>query len=96
MAFAYTGMLGVFLTAMLTRRGNNTSVLLALLVGVIVTALMQDSVFHRWTGLLGHPRHISNFWAMTVGTPISFLVCVCGQGAVHKVSGFSVKEPRTQ
>ncbi len=79
MAFAYTGMLGVFLTALLTRRGNNTSVLLALAVGVIVTALMQDSIYTWWTGkLFTTPHHISNFWAMTVGTPISFAVCCAG------------------
>src|SRR5207247_2228160 len=42
MSFAFTGMLGVFLTALLTRRGNNASVLAALITGVIVTALLQD------------------------------------------------------
>lgn len=80
MAFAYTGMLGVFLTAILTKRGNNASVLAALVVGVIVTALMQDSIFAWWTArLVGRALHISNFWAMTIGTPISFLVCCVGQ-----------------
>ena len=79
MAFAYTGMLGVFLTALLTKRGNNASVLAALAIGVIVTALMQDSVYAWWTAkLFAGPHHISNFWAMTVGTPISFGVCCAG------------------
>ena len=79
MAFAYTGMLGVFLTALLTRRGNNVSVLCALVVGVVVTALMRETICDWWTlRLLGRARHVSNFWAMTVGTPISFLVCCAG------------------
>ena len=43
MSFAYTGMLGVFLCALLTRRGDTSSVLCALLVGVLVTAMLQDS-----------------------------------------------------
>ena len=77
--FAYTGMLGVFLTALLTKRGNNASVLAALAVGFIVTALMRESICDWWTmKLFGHPHHISNLWAMTIGTPISFLVCVAG------------------
>ena len=37
MAFAYSGMLGVFLTALFTRRGNSRSVIAALLIGLIVT-----------------------------------------------------------
>ncbi len=79
MSFTYTGMLGVFLTALLTKRGNNTSVLAALALGVIITALMQESIYPIWAGWLpAFPRHISNFWAMTVGTPICFAVCCVG------------------
>ena len=80
LAFAYTGMLGVFLTALLTKRGNNASVIAALVVGVLVTALMQDSIFAWWTAkVLGRTHHISNFWALSVGTPICFLVCWSGR-----------------
>jgi Na+/proline symporter len=80
MAFTYTGMLGVFLTALTTRRGNNASVLAALAMGVLVTALMQDAVYARWTvALFGRAHHISNFWAMTIATPISFMVCAAGK-----------------
>ena len=48
LSFAYTGMLGVFLTALLTKRGNNTSVIAALIAGVIITFLMQDKMVYYW------------------------------------------------
>jgi Na+/proline symporter len=79
MTFAYTGMLGVFLTALLTRRGNSTTVILALICGVVVTTLLQDGIYGRWTHLLfGESRRLGQFWWMAIGTVISFLVCFCG------------------
>jgi Na+/proline symporter len=79
MSFAYTGMLGVFLTALLTRRGNTASVLLALLTGVIVTTLLQDGIYQQWTKvLLGHPHTLATFWWMPIGTIAAFAVCVAG------------------
>lgn len=80
MAFAYTGMLGVFLTALLTRRGNTTSVLAALAAGVLVTLLLQDGIYARWTALLtGHPHRLASFWWMPIGTLISFTICLLGK-----------------
>jgi solute:Na+ symporter, SSS family len=77
MTFAYTGMLGVFLTALLTNRGNTKSVLLSLLTGVVVTILLQDGIYARWTKLLlGQPHKLATFWWMPIGTIASFLVCV--------------------
>jgi Na+/proline symporter len=73
MSFAYSGMLGVFLTALLTRRGNTRSVLAALVVGVIVVTLLQDEVFGRITG-----RKLPTFWWLPIGTAISFTVCMFG------------------
>jgi Na+/proline symporter len=77
MAFAYTGMLAVFLTALLTRRGNSASVLAALVTGVVVTALLQPGTFGWWTERLsGQKCHLAEFWWMPIGTTISFFVCV--------------------
>lgn len=79
MAFAYTGMLGVFLTALLTRRGNNASVIAALLTGVVVVILMQPPILARLAPLWhGQPMKIPQAWWMPIGTIISFLVCVSG------------------
>jgi solute:Na+ symporter, SSS family len=79
MFFAYTGMLGVFLTAILTRRGNTASVLLGLLTGVIATTLLQDEIC-RWltTIVFGHPHALTTFWSMPIGTVAAFAVCVAG------------------
>ena len=88
MAFAYTGMLGVFLTALLTRRGNTASILAALATGVIATTLMQDSILGWWSqNLFGKPLRLSFFWWMPIGTIASFLVCVCGGPAVKPSPG---------
>ncbi|HEY8748884.1 MAG TPA: hypothetical protein VIM11_12965, partial [Tepidisphaeraceae bacterium] len=91
MAFAYTGMLGVFLCALLTRRGNNVSVIAALGVGVMVVALLQPGNLERWSVLLfNRPWHLASTWWMPIGTAASFIVCALGDPA--KVgSGFEVK-----
>ncbi len=87
MAFAYTGMLAVFLTALFTHRGNTASVLAALAAGIIVTTLLQDRILAWWTEtLLGSPKTLAMFWRMPIGTAISFLICICGtphRGRMH-------------
>jgi Na+/proline symporter len=88
MSFAYTGMLGVFLTALLTRRGNTASVPLALLTGVLVTTMLQDGIYQWWTKiLLGHPHTLATFWWMPIGTIAAFAVCVAGSG--NRAKNFS-------
>lgn len=89
MPFAYTGMLGVFLTALLTRRGNGKSVLAALATGLIVTILLQDWLLPHWTAWLGHPiQKMSYLWWMPIGTIASFLVCISGRPKNTKSRGF--------
>jgi solute:Na+ symporter, SSS family len=79
MAFAYSGMLGVFLTALLTKRGNGATVILALIVGVITTAVLQKSIYPVWTkALTGKPHELAEFWWLPIGALLSFLVCVSG------------------
>ncbi|CAN5701779.1 sodium:solute symporter [soil metagenome] len=79
MSFAYSGMLGVFLTARLTRRGNTASVLAALVSGVIVVTLLQDSNFGWMTrAALGRTIKLPSFWWMPIATTIAFAVCLLG------------------
>jgi solute:Na+ symporter, SSS family len=79
MTFAFSGMLGVFLTGLLTRRGNSASVLAALVAGVITIALLQDGVLAWWTKtIFGTPYRLAWPWWMPIGTAASFLVCVLG------------------
>jgi Na+/proline symporter len=78
--FAFSGMLAVFLTALLTRRGNSTSTVLALLTGVVVVALTQDRPM-RWmtTTVAGKPHTLGFTWAMPLATGLAFLVCMAGR-----------------
>jgi SSS family solute:Na+ symporter len=80
MAFAYAGMLGVFLTALFTPRGNTASVLAALLAGIATVTLLQPGLLERWSrGISGHSWHVAGTWWMPIGTAVSFLVCVAGR-----------------
>lgn len=73
MAFAYAGLLGVFLTALVTRRGNTVSAIAAMVVGAVTVLLMQPYMVPAWFDFgLAWP------WWMVIATPISFLVCFAG------------------
>ncbi|WP_373949854.1 sodium:solute symporter [Vibrio pomeroyi] len=82
MVFAYTGLLGVYFTAIFTERGNETSVALALVAGFLTTLLMQayvwDSVMGmintNWVGIrLAFP------YQLCAGTFVSLIVCLSGK-----------------
>jgi len=80
--YGFSGMLAVFLTALLTRRGNSASVIAALVTGAVVVGLTQNAPFQWMTGrILGTPMTISFTWAMPVATGLAFLVCVSGRPA---------------
>jgi SSS family transporter len=82
MTFAFTGMLAVFFTALLTRRGNTASVLAALATGAVVVALLQDGVLGWWSAKwFGRPFKLAWPWWMPIGTGLAFLVCVSGRPA---------------
>ncbi len=94
MAFAFTGMLGVFLTALLTKRGNAASVLAALATGVIVVTLLQPKIMAVWTQLLLGSQHtLASTWWMPVGTVICFFVCVSGSPTREHAREPIVAEP---
>lgn len=81
MTFAFTGMLAVFLTALLTRRGSNASVIAALVTGAATVTLLQDSVLAWWSvQLLGasSPWRLAWPWWMALGTLTAFIVCLLG------------------
>lgn len=78
--YGFSGMLAVFLTALLTRRGNSASVIAALVTGAAVVALTQDTPLQWLTGrLLDNPVKIAFTWAMPIATGLAFLVCVAGR-----------------
>jgi SSS family solute:Na+ symporter len=110
MNFAYAGLLGVFLTALLTRCGNSVSVVAALGTGFLVVLLLQPSVWGWWTGLsaltratpdtpgdwrLGELR-LAFPWQLTLGVAASFVVCCAGSRRTPAHDGRSTIAPRTE
>ncbi|MEE3002103.1 MAG: sodium:solute symporter [Planctomycetota bacterium] len=75
MVFAYSGLLGVFLCAIFTRRGNAISAIAALLAGFVLVLLMEPAVWKAWTGL---EWVIAFPWRMTFASVITFVVCLAG------------------
>jgi len=77
MAFAYTGLLGVFGTAIFTNRGNAKRVPFALLGGFLTVLLLQPYAlagFYDWK--LGFA------WQIVAGTAVSFMIMISAKG--HK------------
>ena len=73
MCFAYAGMIGVFLTAIFTKRGNTASVLAAIIVGaLIIIPLMFQKQFFGQT-------YIAWCWWCPIGGVISTLICLAGK-----------------
>jgi Na+/proline symporter len=66
MVYAYGGLLGVFLTVLLTKRGSSRSAIAALLAGFVAVAAMQLAP-------------IAFGWKMIVATALSFTICCLGK-----------------
>jgi SSS family transporter len=79
MNFAYAGLLGVFLTALFTRRGSTASAIAALVVGALVALALRPEI---WRVVLvwrtGNPDAVLSFWLafpwqLAVATLAAFL-----------------------
>ena len=73
MCFAYVGMLGVFLTAIFSKRGNNRSVIAALLAGVLIVIplMFQKELFGA--------NYIAWTWWCPLGSIFTTLICLSGK-----------------
>ena len=73
MCFAYVGMLGVFLTAIFTKRGNNASVIAALIVGMLIVLPMmfQKELFGQ--------NYIAWSWWCPIGSIVTTAICLMGK-----------------
>ena len=78
MCFAYAGMVGVFLTAIFTKRGNGKSVIAALIVGaiIIIPLMFQKEFFGQ--------SYIAWTWWCPIGGIVSTLVCMAGKAEIKK------------
>lgn len=97
MGLAYAGLVGVFFTALLTRRGSNASVIAALIIGFAWMLLTQPFMYDR----LGPLRSASlesfyaiHFtWKLTIGVALSFSVCLLGRRRAQPESAASLAAP---
>ena len=69
MAFAYTGLLGVFFAAIFTSRGSSTTVPFALLGGFFTVLALQPYSFGLSIGFA---------WQITIGTGVAFTIMMMG------------------
>lgn len=91
MTFAYAGLLGVFFTALFTRRGNPASVIASIITGFVVVFLLNAPVWNWVTGFvttrdaagkavrLIAEQRLAYPWHLFIGAVIAFLVCVAGR-----------------
>lgn len=80
MCFSYAGMLGVFITALYTRRGNTRSVIAALAAGLMVVLLLQPYILTPLsTALFGRPLFIAWPWWCPIGALVSTAICLSGR-----------------
>jgi len=69
MAFAYTGLLGVYFSAIFTSRGNTTTVLWALIGGFVTVLALQPYIFGISIGFS---------WQIIIGTIVAFVIMQLG------------------
>lgn len=86
MNFAYAGLLGVFITALFTRRGTVSSVIAAMATGFVVVLLLRPEVWSWWTSLnpwtSAHlmPIKLAWPWHLVIGSLAATVVCVSQPG----------------
>lgn len=80
MVFSYSGLLGVYFTAIFTKRGSPQSVLAALICGFMTTLLFQPYIMTLYL-----PQdwivHIGFTWQLCIATLVASLVCLSGKGS---------------
>ncbi|WP_418640763.1 sodium:solute symporter [Sulfurimonas sp. ST-27] len=77
MTFAYTGLLGVFFSAVFTTRGSAATVPFALVGGFVSVLALQPYIF----GV-----HIGFAWQMVLGTLVAFLIMQTGTSQTNLAS----------
>jgi len=79
MTFAYSGLLGIYFTALFTRRGSSASVMWALATGFAAIALQQSYVVDM-LGLPAACKALAFPYQLCVGTAVAFATCAAVRG----------------
>ncbi len=81
MAYAYAGLVAVFISALCTRRGCAVSALAAFVTGILVVTILQPGVWGSLTRLvIGHAlaMPLAWTWRFVIATVLAFGVCQLG------------------
>lgn len=98
MTFAYAGLIGVFFTALLTKRGNTASAIAALVVGFVLVGVMQPMFWGIVVDLdarravdpgdwLLWVLDLAFVWKLTIGAGVCFGVCAAGTPGSERSPG---------
>jgi solute:Na+ symporter, SSS family len=77
MAFAYSGLLGVYFTAIFSRRGSSASVIAALISGFLTILAFQGYIVDS-LGLPAVLKSVAFPWQLCLGTAVATVVCLVG------------------
>lgn len=78
MVFSYSGLLGIYFTALFTKRGSPTSILLALITGFTIPVLMQPYIQTLY--LPNDMQFNLNFsYQLLIATSVATLICCAGK-----------------
>ncbi len=80
MVFSYSGLLGVYFTALFTKRGSNRSIISALLIGFTIPTLMQPYVQTLYLPEV-YQFDINFAYQLVIATSVATLVCCLGKQA---------------
>jgi SSS family transporter len=80
MVFSYSGLLGVYASALFSQRGSPTSVLAALLGGFVITLLMQPYL-QRYYLPTNWQFDLAFSWQLCIGFACSFVICQLGKSS---------------
>jgi len=85
MGFAYAGLLAVFFTALLSRRGSSRSAIAAIVVGAVAVGIQQPALWNLidqsgWSGRVGPFLSSPAYpWKLTFATALATGVCLLGR-----------------
>ena len=80
MTFAYSGLVAVFLTLLLTPRGSSASVMGALVTGFLsILAFKLVGLIEDAQGAIAFLQTLAFPWQLCVATGLAFIVCVQGR-----------------
>ena len=82
MVFTYAGLLGVYFTALFTRRGTTGSVILALILGFVAVLLLQPAIAAA-IGLPAALRGLSFPFQLCIASLLAFIVCAAPAAAAR-------------